>query len=381
MGPEQLRTPGPPRYATRGISFRPYGRRTRRKGETSSLRLHMPDSRLNGAERPLQLSFRKLPVFNGLLMAVAVAAAYLPMRALPARRASPPAVVAVSYHPVEIAGAAGPLRMAGAWKLTADYPRFGGISSLAFDRGRFLAVSDRGSIVRFDLPGTQDPTAWVADLREGPGPWGRKSGRDAESLVADPDGRGWWVGYEQYHSLWLYDRDFGRSLGSIDLDRPDWWDNRGAEGLFADNGSLFVTAENGRDAMRIEKDQLERIDLNAGADVAEAATAPDGSTWLLLRAKGWQGISQAIAPLRKVRSGFRAGPAMPVPKGAFDNFEGMVIAPRQGGGWRIWLISDDGHRIMARTLLVALDYLPPPRRNKSPAPGTGLSKKPNGSTP
>jgi hypothetical protein len=33
----------------------------------------------------------------------------------------------------------------------------------------------------------------------------------------------------------------------------------------------------------------------------------------------------------------------------------MAIRPSPGGGWRFWLVTDDGHRFMARTLLVALD--------------------------
>ena len=334
----------------------------------------MPDSRLNEAERPLQHSFMKRPVFNGLLMAAAVAAAYLPIRALPARRPLPPAVAALRYQPVQISAVTGPLRLSGAWQLTVADPRFSGISSLAIDRGRFLAVSDRGSVARFDMPGTRYPQAWVADLRDGPGPWGRKWSRDAESLVADPRGRGWWIGYEQHHSLWLYDRGLTRAFAGIDLDRPDWWDNRGAEGLLADKQGLLVTAENGREVLRVRPNRIERIVLHASTDVAEAATAPDGSFWLLLRSKGRQGISQSISPLLKVRSEFRAGPVMPLPKGPFDNFEGMAIEPRQGGGWRFWLISDDGHRFMARTLLVALDYMPPARHDKSPAASAGPSK-------
>jgi hypothetical protein len=339
--------------------------------------LLMPDSRLNQAEHPLQHSFMKSPFFNGLLMAGAICAAYLPMRAMPARSASSPATVPLHYRPVEVDAVAGPLRLAGAWKVTVADPRFGGISSLAMDRGRFLAVSDRGSVARFDLPGGRDPKAWVADLREGPGPWGKKWARDAEALAADPEGRGWWIAYEQHHSLWLYDRDFGRALSHVDLDRPDWWDNRGAEGLIADGRSLLVTAENGREAMRLDSNRIERTDLAAGADVAEAATAPDGSTWLLLRSKSWEGIGQSIVELFKAGSGYRTGPAMRLPKGALDNYEGMTIESRPEGGWRFWLISDDGHRIMARTLLVALDYVPSTKDDKSPAASTGLSKKPS----
>lgn len=345
------------------------------KGETPSLGLHMPELRLNGAERALQHSFMKSAVFSSLLMVTAMILAYWPIRELPSRALVPPATVALTVRPVSLPSAQPPLRLAGAWELEAGDHRFGGLSALALDDERFLAVSDRGSVVRFDLPSVRKPKAWLADLRLGPGPWGRKWARDAESLARDPRGRGWWVGYEQNHSLWLYDAHFRRALAAIDLQRSDWWNNRGAEGLLPEGEHLLVAAENGRDAMRTGNGIIERLPLNAGADVAEAARAPDGSAWLLLRTKGTGGIIQAIAPLIRTRAGYRAGPAWPVPKGPFDNYEGMAIEARPGGGWRFWLISDDGHRIMARTLLVALDYVPPAGHGKSPAQGAGLYKK------
>lgn len=259
--------------------------------------------------------------------------------------------------------------------------RFGGLSALALDGGRFLAVGDRGAAVRFDVPSAANPEVWIADLRDGPGPWGKKWSRDAESVVSDPGGRGWWVGYEQNHSLWLYDDDFGRSLANTDLRRDDWSNNRGAEGLLVTRNGLLVAAENGRDAVEVGEAGITRLKLRAGAEVADAASAPDGSAWLLLRSKGYRGISQSIAPLLRTKAGYRAGPAWPVPKGMFDNYEGMTIEARQGGGWRFWLITDDGHRIMARTLLTALDYVPPARNNKSPATDAGLSKDTNGKKP
>lgn len=337
----------------------------------------MPDSRLNVPERRLQHSFMKSPVFNSLVMLAGVAACYLPIRALPTRPASPPATVAMSFKPVELAALAGPLRLAGAWEVGVADRRFGGISSLTIDRGRFLSVSDRGYVSRFDRPGAPSPQAWIADLRHGPGRWGRKWTRDAESLAADPHGRGWWVGYEQNHSVWLYDRDFQRALAGIALNRRDWWHNRGAEGLVAKGNRLIVVAENGRDLMLVGGSGPERMVLEAAGDVAEAARAPDGTVWLLLRSKSLKGIRQSIAPMVPTKNGYRAGTTWPLPKGAFDNFEGMAIEPRPDGGWRFWLISDDGHRIMARTLLVALDYRPPSGHDKSPARGTGLSRKPS----
>jgi hypothetical protein len=54
-----------------------------------------------------------------------------------------------------------------------------------------------------------------------------------------------------------------------------------------------------------------------------------------------------------------------LPKAAFDNLEGMAIERALAGRWRFWLVSDDGHRVMARTLLIALDYVPPPDTTKA----------------
>lgn len=305
-------------------------------------------------------------------MAAAVLAAHQQIRTLPDRPLLPAAEVSLSYRPVQLSSARGPLRLAGAWELEASDPRLGGLSGLALDGGRLLAVGDRGAIVRFDMPSASRPRILLADLREGPGDWGRKWARDAESLALDPRGRGWWVGYEQRHSLWLYDDRFGRALASVNLRGRGWGDNRGAEGLLAETDSLLVAAENGRDAIAVGSGGIERLELEAGAEVADAALAPDGSAWLLLRSKGWRGISQSIAPLEKVGASYRAGSGWPLPQAAFDNYEGMAIARLPGGGWRFWLVTDDGHRIMARTLLVALDLSNPSdtRKARRPAPGS-----------
>ena len=314
----------------------------------------MPDSPLNEPEHRLQLSFRKSPVFNSLLFFCVVLATYLPIRELPDRRPLAARQVELSLKPISLPAADGPLRIAGAWLMSSGDPRFGGLSALTVDRGQFLAVSDLGAVIRFDPPGRRPRHALLMDLRIGPGPAGRKRSRDAEALVLDPRGRGWWVGYEQRHSLWLYDRGFKRALAAIPV-RRDWRDNRGIEALLVDRDGLLALAENGREAIRVDSAGLQSIDLSTGWEVADAATAPDSSAWLLLRSKGRGGIAQAIAPLIASRRGYRIGTAWPLPKAAFDNFEGMAIRPKPGGGWRFWLVTDDGHRFMARTLLVALD--------------------------
>lgn len=334
----------------------------------------MPDSRLNDAERHVQPPFMKTRLFNDLTaggwLALMVFAVYLAVRDLPNRTPLPPITAPLRYDPVTLSPVAGPLRIAGAWQASAPDRRFGGLSALAIDQRRFLAVSDLGAVIRFDPPSVASPQADIADLGDGPGDPGFKTSRDAESLVRDPRGRGWWVGYEQRHSLWRYGDDFRRSAQAVDLDRRDWWRNRGAEGLLTDGDALLVIPENGREVMRIGGHRIDRLPLDAGVDVADAARAPDGSAWLLLRIKGLGGVRQAIAPLIRTPTGYRVGAQWALPKAPLDNYEGMAMTARPGG-WRLWLVTDDGHLVVARTLLVALDLDTPPAKTNArrQAPG------------
>lgn len=331
----------------------------------------------------MQQPFRKISFFNTLLVGTAVLTAYAQIHRLPSQRPLPPATLPLTFRPITLPPATQPLHVAGAWELEASDPRLNGISALAIEAGRFLAVTDRGAAIRFDPPSAARPSASLWDLREGPGPFGKKWARDAESLARDPRGRGWWIGYEQRHSLWSYDDKIDRAGATINLPKLGWGHNRGAEGLLVQDGTLLVLAENGRNAVRIGQDGPQVLKLYAGAEVADAARGPDGSAWVLLRQKGLGGISQSIANLRKTHDGYIAGPSWPVPKGAFDNYEGMAIEPLPSGRWRFWLVTDDGHRFMARTLLVAFDLVLPvrPRHDKSPAKTAGLSKKPAVETP
>ena len=317
--------------------------------------LHLPDSRLNKAEHDVQPSFMKSLFFKVLLLGGLVLGAYLANHALSYRTPRPQVVTTLRYQAVGLPPVTGPLRLAGAWEMTAADARLGGLSALAIDRGRFVAVSDLGAAVRFDPPSASAPRVLLSDFAEGPGDPRYKASRDAEALVRDPAGRGWLVAYEQRHSLWLYDDEFANGSRIADLDRPDWKRNRGIEGMLVDRASLLLAAENGREAMRIDRRGMRRIAWTVGMDVADAATAPDGSHWLLLRGKGLGGIAQAIAPLVPTATGYRIGEQWALPKAPLDNYEGLAIAARPGGGWRIWLVTDDGHRVMARTLLVALD--------------------------
>src|SRR5690606_15457194 len=126
----------------------------------------------------------------------------------------------------------------------------GGISALASDRGRLLALTDSGTLVRLPRPG-QGNRASLRDLPSGPGNPGFKRNRDSEALARDPAGRGWWVAFEQWHQLWLFDAGFDRVLGRIDLGRGRWRANRGVEAMAADPAGLILFAEGSAEWWRI----------------------------------------------------------------------------------------------------------------------------------
>ena len=221
-----------------------------------------------------------------------------------------------------------------------------------------------------------------SDLQDGPGDLGKKSSRDAESLVRDPDGRGWWVGYEQHHSLWLYDDGFGRALARVDLPGLAGLTIAARKGCSSGIGRYWSLPKMAGTRFRSGSAGTRILKLQAGADVADAARAPDGSYWVLLRKKSLVGIEQSIAIARKTAWRLSGRRPMPLPKAPFDNYEGMAITSLPDGRWRFWLVTDDGHRFNGpdaadRARLRSGG----PRHGKSPAEGAGLSKKPSVETP
>lgn len=314
---------------------------------------HLGDSRLNQAERSLQHRFRKSGTLTALLLFALVVGAALWMSSQPQIPMRPVREVAINFRAVSLpAASSSPLRLAEAWVMTSDDPRLQGLSGLAVDGAGFAAISDMGFVVRFAAPtAAASSPATFSDLRVGPGPFGRKVNRDAEAILRDPSANGWWIAYEQDHSVWRYDSDFSKADQTVWLNNLGWANNKGAEGLAMVGGQITAFAELTREMVKL-RPPLTRIPIESDWDVSDAANAPDGSVWLLLRRD--YGAVEAIAPLIMVQGKTRVGQPWPIPKGLFDNFEGMAIVARPGG-WRFWLVTDDGHRLFARTLLVALD--------------------------
>jgi hypothetical protein len=235
-----------------------------------------------------------------------------------------------------------------AWRLTANDGRFGGLSALVWRGGELIALTDSGVIVRFAPPARSGRVFFALhDLPGGPGSPRRKAFRDSESLLADPAGRGWWVGFENRHSLWLFDSAF---KGVIEARRltVGWPSNQGGEALVAaPDRSVMVLPEAGGKAYGGS--------LVAPAWTSDATRMPDGRLVLLVRRPTWRGFA---SQLRIAAGAGKPARRIALDVGALDNMEGVAAAPLPNGGTRLWIVSDDNFRPWMRTLLVTLDVPP-----------------------
>ena len=281
--------------------------------------------------------FSRFKLFSSLSLLLPIFAAGVWLKRQPNRWPQPDRTVV--GRTVEVALGGG-LR---GWRLTAPDPRFGGLSALAMDQGALLALSDSGVVVRFAPPeaGTAVRVT-LRDLPAGPGSPFRKATRDSESLLPAGSG-GWWVGFENRHSLWRYDHAFGRVLETRWL-KVDWPVNSGAEALVAAGSGVMALPEGGGRAAG--------GNLVAPAWTSDATRLPDGRLALLVRRPTWSGFANQ---LRISAGAGKPARTIALDLAPLDNMEGITAAPLPDGGTRLWIVSDDNFRPWMRTLLVALD--------------------------
>ena len=216
-------------------------------------------------------------------------------------------------------------RLAGAWELKSPDRHVGGFSGLAVDRDRLLGLTDEGMLIWLPKPGSTGP----AELRPLPAVSGNprtKIGRDSEALMRDPDGRGWWVAFEQRHQLIRYDRTFSSALQRIDILEPSFRRNRGIEALSSDGGIRWYSENSG---------------------VSDATSLADGRALLLRREIGLGGFAARIT-----------GPGaleFALPLAPLDNAEGVAAESLPGGATRLWIVTDNDFRPWRRTLVMAVD--------------------------
>ena len=294
----------------------------------------MRNSELNEAERRVQPRFS----FSGLAGAALIAAIVLSLHArwdaLPNRFPMAPRTIALHAEPITLdPAAARPIRIAGAWTLTALDPRFGGLSALAIDRGQLLALSDSAVLYRFSPPGMEprdrSPTVAIAELPDGPGSPSLKVDRDSEALAHDPGGRGWWIGFETNNQLWHYDNDFKRSLGRIDFGVERWPQNLGLEAMLAGAGGRFLLVpELAHEVVTVSANHAVSHPLTGvGSKISDAVRLPDGEIIVLLRDYGLAGFRTALGVLVDTPEGWRVERRVPLRLGLFRNLEGMTAEP------------------------------------------------------
>ena len=329
------------------------------KGKTALMEELMAEKWLNETERGLQQLFRFRALAVLLILLVVGVCAWAWDQG-PSRLPGPPRTVALRAEriPIDPAGVA-PLRMGGAWRLTADDRRFGGLSALAIDRGRLLALSDSGVTFRFSPPGQGNGSIAIADLGDGPGSPLLKQYRDSESMARDPFGRGWWVGFEGRNTVWLYDSELRHRLGAIDFGKKRWPRNVGIEAMLADPGHLIQLPEGGGERVDVAQGQVRSSPLR-GADsrISDTARLPDGTVLVLLRKVGPTGFRNALGVLAKSGHGWTISRRVPLDLGPFANAEGLAVQPLGHGATRLWIVTDDNFQPPMTTMLFALDVPP-----------------------
>jgi len=277
----------------------------------------------------------------------------------------------------------GALVYAGGVELSSpDTSRLHGLSGIdvAEDGRSFVSVSDDGDLVTgrliLDAKGRLTGVAGVKlqPLRDEQGrPLQGKQQGDAEAVTLLPGGA-IAVSFEREHRILSYARPGGaarRLWAPTAADRGFRLDeNAGVEALAVDHGAMVVGSEGG-DVRTLAGGRLGRERL---------APEPPGGfnlTGLDALAGGdWIAVYRAWDPFRDSRIVVAHLPAprcirapCVAPHGRIDlarlqrpltvdNVEAIAAVPLAGGGWRLYLLSDDNFRRGQRTLLLAFDWKP-----------------------
>ncbi|HEX8512427.1 MAG TPA: esterase-like activity of phytase family protein [Allosphingosinicella sp.] len=290
-------------------------------------------------------------------------------------REPPPPVTFVRFTPVALdvedpaVARLGRLAFLGAWSLTSNDARVGGVSALHAEGGEALALSDAGWRIRFALPQRGGTVrADVAMVEDGPGPPGDKADRDIESLVIHGDMA--WIAYEQSNAIWRYGRRRFEPLASAaPAAMRDWSNNAGPEAMVRlKDGRFLVFAEGeGGDSEAVlfsgdpAREATPALRLRyrppEGYRLTDAAVLPDGRLLLLNRTVGLLAgftarLTLAAFPPLADRA-LIEGSQIAAFEGRLtrDNFEALSVT-REGDRTILWIASDDNYNPIQRTLLM-----------------------------
>lgn len=273
---------------------------------------------------------------------------------------------------------AGELHYLGGWSLSERGQLFGGLSAMTIrPDGKISALSDSGAMFTFPEP---DMTHLRFTARTTVLPYKKPKKNwmprptDSESLAADPEFRHVWVGYELMQLICRYTTDFTH-IGTCRAwpEMKHWPETESLESLARlPDGRFLVIAEGGeapgggREALLFADDPVEPSTPHPVrmSYIPPTGYNPTDALWIggdrLLvlnrRATLYDGFT-AIVTVVDLR-GMRAGAVLRgrevarlVPPLLSDNFEGMALE-RRDGQRILWLVSDDNHLFLQRTLLL-----------------------------
>ncbi|ATQ44013.1 hypothetical protein CSW64_17270 [Caulobacter mirabilis] len=348
----------------------------------------LPSLRSSSRRRGPRLNRRRLPAWvwvpalaGAIGVLSACAAAHL--KPIPPRGPIPvSAGVSVQASPVPL-DPSNPARLevdgfryAGGVALTsADTSRLHGLSDLiVYGDGSLVAPSDDGDIFRGKLVldadgrlvGVSDAT--LEPLRNPKGePLQGKGEGDAEGAAQLHDGP-LLISFERHHRIWRYAQDQAdpkpATMPDVKLEP-----NEGMEGLAAfgarDRTAYWVGTEPGGlylcrlDVSCAEVSGLPKPPL--GYRLSGLAPGPNGELVILHHSYIPAIGSRIIVTIVRDPNGTKtvAGRLAMGPNSTVDNFEGVSVAARPNGDWRLYLLSDDNFNPKQRTLLLAFDWTPP----------------------
>jgi len=291
----------------------------------------------------------------------------------------------------------GELEFLAAWELGSQNRDFGGISGLAIlPDGRFIGVSDAGTLIGFGLTGNdQSDRPFIAPMPDAFADGKNYADRDSEGIAHDPASGRFWVSYEGKHAI----RRFGRSFARREaIARPAamqaWGANSGAEAIVRLKSGQFLVFSEGHDrpdgsyeALSFSGDPVETGSSSfafgyrppEGHKITDAALLPDGRILTLNREFSFPTaftVALAVFDPNDVTRGETIEPKVIARLQSpllVDNMEGLAVK-QEKNRTIIWMISDDNFNIFQRTLLMkfALEAAPVPDKKKpetDPAPG------------
>jgi hypothetical protein len=288
----------------------------------------------------------------------------------------------------------GDLIFLNAWELGSDNEDFGGISALtALSDGRFVGVSDAGTLIGFGLTNNERADRpFIAPLPDSQSPRATYKDYDSEGITHDPGSGQFWVSYEANHAIRRFSRSFARSTGIVrPMEMQGWPGNKGAESIIRLSDGRFVAiAESLEDddthqALLFSGDPVEpgtnitpfRYRPPAGYRATDGVQLPDGRLLILHRSVGLpNGFAAKIAVVdpsvigdgELVTGKVITTLAAPL---LIDNMEGIAVT-KDGTDSIIWLISDDNFSIFQRTLLMKFrlsERTPKKKPEAAAAPG------------